>query len=215
VSDNPQKTITVTLVTASLPAGDAVDSLAFTQSNQPDGLLKLVPSSQTIDSSGGSGDALAFATMDALIDLQKDAVRPAFVANAAIIRKYLALVRALGGTAGPMIRLPGLDQEVISYRGIPILKNDWILSNEVKTVSTLSSMYLLDLNGNSGFFAAHGGGAMDVEASPRNVRISGLKVRNVGELEDKEAQRQRVSFYGAFGIGSDLSVARARELVTV
>ena len=52
------------------------------------------------------------------------------------------------------------------------------------------------------------------ELTPSAVRIMGVRVRNIGELEAKEAMRQRVSWYGAFGLRSDLAAARASELIT-
>jgi hypothetical protein len=214
-SANPSKWATITVDVSDIAADTAFDVTIVSTSNEPDGLKKLVTSAQTITSVGASGDALAFATMDSLIDLVKVPGDLAFVANAAILRKFFVLSRALGGNGAEMLNVPGVTGPVPSYRGIPILKCDNIGSNETKSVSTLSSMYLVNFNAEEGFYAGvASSGSMNFDASPMSTSVMGLRFEDVGNLEDKDARRMRIKWYGAFGLGSTLAAARASELVT-
>lgn len=218
-SDNPNRTLTVTVTSASLPVADAEVLVRIASTtNEYDGLKKLCPTSQTVASTGANGDALSFAVMDELID-EKIKVRERlfFVMNGKLKRKYFALVRALGGTDPTHVTVPGITSPVPTYRGIPILQNDWITSDEVKGGgSTLSSVYLVSASFDEGlYFGVSGvGGAAMADLDPRGVRLMGLRVREIGELEDKEADRMRVSWRGASALGSELGVARASEIVT-
>ncbi len=221
-SDNPNKYIRVTVVAASLPGSNTEVNITFTSStNQPDGLKKALPLThgQTVASTGSNGDSLTFGVLNKLID-QKVKTRSgqlAFVGNALLKSKLLNLFAAQGGSTAGELALPGFNAKVPTYRGIPFLQNDNIPSNESKgSASDLSSLFLVDF-GAEGFGMSVGGRGeqgLISRLTPMEVRIMGLRVRQVGELESKEAQRQRVSFYGAFTLRSELAAARAAELIT-
>lgn len=221
-SDNPNKYIRVTIVSASLPGAGTEVNITFTSStNQPDGLKKALPliHPQTIASSGANGDALGFGVMNAMID-QKVKTRSgplAFVGNALLKGKFLNLLAAQGGSTAGEMAIPGFNGKVPTFRGIPFLQNDNIPSTESKgSGTTLSSLFLMDF-GPEGFGMSVGGGGEEglvSKLTPMEVRIMGLRIREVGELESKEAQRRRVSFYGCFTLKSELAAARAAELIT-
>lgn len=218
-ADNPNKTLTVTVTSASLPGSDTEVLVWVTStSNEPDGLEKLVPSSQIIASTGANGDALTFDVMDQLID-EKVKVRENlyFFGNSKLKRKFLALMRNLGGTAPKDVAIPGINRPVPTYRGIPFLQNDWIASTESKgSGTTLSSLYLGSMSHDEGFYAGVGqaGERALFDGDPRRIPIMGVRIRSLGELEDKEFDRMRVTMYAAFALGSELAVGRASELVT-
>lgn len=218
VSDNPNRYIIVTITTASLPGADASTAVTIqTSTNQPDGLRQLVDPALVTASAGANGDALSFDTLDVIIDAVKTETNKFLVMNSALRRKYLALMRGLGGTEPGHVMLPGINGPVPTYRGHPILRNDNIPSTESKGASsTLSSVYCVDMNPVNGFYAGVGGQGVETAAlTPMDVRIMGVQVRDIGELEDKEAMRARVSWYGAFALGSSLALARASEIETV
>lgn len=217
VSDNPNRYLIVTVVNGSLPGADADTAVTIsTSTNEPDGLKKLVTTGQTISSTGADGDALTFGRLDNLIDIVKVEENRFLVMNSAVRRQYLALMRSLGGTEPGHVSLPGINGPVPTYRGIPILRNDNIASDESKGANTdLSSVYCVSMSYNGGFYAGVGGeGAQTANLTPMQTRIMGVQVRDIGELEDKEAVRTRVSWYGAFALGSELAVARASEIQT-
>jgi hypothetical protein len=220
VSDNPNRWIDITVAsTAALPAGDVTSLVTIASTtNEWDGLAALVASSQTRTASGANGDALALATMDKMIDVDvRVRERRFFVMNGLLLAKFFALVRAIPGAREQVTVVPGVNGPVPVYRGIPILQSDWIASNETKgSGTTLSSVYLLSLAPEEGFWlgVSQGGGRVNVDIDPRSASVLGVRLRDIGELEDKDAKRTRVTFNGAPALGSELAVARASQLVT-
>lgn len=226
VSDNPSKYIAVTLSIAGATSdGDA--NITFTSStNEPDGLLKLIPPSQVIQSVGTDGDALSFDVLDQLL-LEKVKVvdNLAFLMNATLKRKFLALARsASGGMIPDLLSIPmlGMDgrvgtRQVPQYNGVPILQVDDIPSNEAKGASSnLSSVFLVSLSAEEGFWGGveQDGQAVTSDLSPYEARILGVKLYDVGQLESKGASRSRIEWFGAFALGSQLAAARASQIKT-
>jgi hypothetical protein len=217
-SDNPSRYISLTITVASVPVATVESVVTFASStDEPDGLLTLMPSSQVRDASGANGDALSFAILDSLInEIVKTAGDLAFVCNSKLMIKVLELLRSAGGNTAAFMALPGINGPVPVYRGIPFLVSDWIPNTESKgSGTTLSSMLLVDF-GPGGFYAPCGqnAGSVMADIDPSKAPLLGFKIREVGELEAKEAIRTRFSWYGAFALGSNLSAGRARQLVT-
>lgn len=225
--DNQNKVLRVTVTFASLPVASTEANITFASTTkEPDGLFKELPAiandPQVAMSVGANGDALTFATLDMLIDeMVKTRGDRAFVGNAKLKAKFLALLRTAGGLTGSELAIPGINGPVPTYRGIPFLQNDWIPSNEVKGgASTLSSLMLMDFEP-GGFVCGYAGrspGMSDEDQiatlDPSQGSVLGIRMRPVGELESKEAVRYRVVWRGAFGLKSRLAAARACELIT-
>lgn len=218
-SDNPSRYIVVNITVASATADGEVHVRFSSTTNEPDGLNKLIPSSQLLTATSANGDSLQFDLLDRMIDeMVKVRENRVFIMNSKMKRKFYALARALGGAGIETVNLPGVTSpiSVPAYRGIPILQNDNIPSNEAKgTASTLSSVYLVSL-GMQGFNmrVGTGGGTVNVDLDPRVASLMGIMIRDIGELESKEARRTRVSVYLAFALGSTLAACRASQLVT-
>ncbi len=222
-SVNPNKWIKVTVTIASLVSGSALEVAVrvtpiSATAQEWDGLQKLTPESQTVASSAANGDDLTFEKLDRLIDeLVKIRDRRFFVMNAKAKAEFFNLVRSLGGIGIEVTTLPGINGQVPAYRGIPILQSDFIPSNESKGANAnLTSIYLLSLAAESGFYMGVGQNAQSVMADidPRAASIMGVRIRPIGQLEAKEAVRTRVVFYGATALGSELAVARLSEIKT-
>lgn len=214
-SSNPNKWIKFTITTASATT-DGETLIWFTSSTKaPDGLHRLMDPAMVGTSTGANGDQLSFAMLDRMIDQVKVRERLHFVMPPALIRKFGALCRAMGGAGPTMLTIPGYVGEVPSYKGIPILRSENIATNEAKgTSSTLASIYLISLSESGFYVGAAGGGSMDVEADPRKRTVLGLRMTPVGTLEGKDAKRWRVKFYGAFALGSNLAAYRQTEVET-
>lgn len=218
VSGDPSKWITVTLDVSDASA-DATRRIQFASNNEFDGLLRHVSSAQTRDATGGSGDALSFAILEELVDaVRETSGQVAFVMNAALRRKYNALVRASGGVDpgwvfdGPLgkITLP-------SFNGIPILTNNNIPSNETGSVggTTLSSVFLANFEPGKGVhMVAFGSERQLVEADPRDTTVLGFQIHDLGQKAGESKRGGRLLWFGGMACGSDLSLARARRIVT-
>ena len=168
-----------------------------------DGIKTLVESAQTIASTGANGDALTLTKLDELAD--KIPYGPdAFVMNSAMIRQYRNLLRTVGGgTDANMLQLKNFDRPILTHNGIPILKNDFIASDESKgTMTTGSSIYAVRMNEDDGVHGIFGG------------ESAGIRIENIGTVQNKDAWRVRVKWYSAIVMKSTLSLARASELTT-
>jgi len=215
VSDNPSKWITVTLDVTDADA-NAERLVYFTSStNEFDGLEKLVAPGQVRSSSGANGDAATFGILDELLDAVKFSEGLVFTMNQAVRRKYENLLRSMGGS-NPLT-LPNTNMQVPTYKGVPLLTNDWVPSTESKgSATTLSSIYLAALVPDEGFYmGALGGEEMEVMADPRNATVMGFRLRDLGQIQSgPSAFGRRLSWYGAAALGSDLAAARASEIIT-
>lgn len=226
-SDNPSKWIRVQL-DVSDAAADGRTALSFTSSsNEPDGVEAMMDPGQVIAPSAADGDAFSFNVLDQLIDKVKVRDGLAFVMPAALRRKYKDKLRSLGGTSAeyvvnsfdPQSGRP-VQRRLLAYDDIPILKNDFIPTNEtVGGTSTCSSVYLIALNPNEVRGGLHcrafGGASTAADVDPISRSVLGFHFEEVGALEGQNSRRWRANFYGAFAYGSVLSMARASGIKTV
>jgi hypothetical protein len=216
-SDNPSRYIRAT-ITAATATQNGESSIVFTTTTyEPEGLNRLITTAQTITSTGADGDAFGFATLDRLISKVKVGSNRAFVMPSELIEKFFAINRALGGAAPREMALPGYSGMVPSYRGIPILKNEWIPTTEAKgAATTLSSCYLVAFDANDGFyaFAVGANGQAVAESDPTKRAVMGFMLEFVGTREAKDSKQWRAKFYGGFALKSTLAAARASQIIT-
>lgn len=218
-SFNKSKYLIVALTVASATANGRT-FIEFASSNAEfDGLNRIISPSQVVASAGATGDAFSFTVLDNLMRMEKVRTNRAFMMNGEMILKFMAAQRGLGGSNPEHVRLPGYSGPTLAYRGIPVLENSHIPSNESKGgVLTLSSVYLASLDVDNGLFMGvpgTGQQALDVEGDPRNAVVMGFRIESLGALEAVAHRRTRVQWYGALGLRSDLALVRAKEIQTV
>ena len=216
LSDNPNRTLTITKTGASPVANLEVLVSITATTNEWDGLLRL-SEQRNITSTAANGDPLTLELMDRMIDEEvKVEERRVFVMPSKLLGKFYSLVRAIPGAREEVTTLPAVNGPVPAYRGIPILKNDWIPVNEAKGASTtLTSLFLLSLDPSEGLWmgAGQAGGTETVDIDPQEARLLGIQVKEIGSMENKDAHRTRVTFYGTPALGSELAVIRASEII--
>lgn len=167
------------------------------------GLLNLVDPSQILipDLDTGNGAPLAFSDLDKLIDSikDKDGEVDYISMNARTIRSYFTLLRSLGGAnIDQVVTLPSGTQ-VPAYRGVPILRNDWIPINLVKgTSANCTSVFAGTLDDGS---RTHGIAGLTAETE------AGIHVVDVGESEFKDNVITRVKWYCGLANFSVLGLA--------
>ena len=215
---NNSRYITLTLdVSAALV--DARTSIEFVSSgNESDGLLEMVSPSQVISATGANGDAFDLSMLDEMITAEKVRNNRAFFMNGTHVEKYYAAMRALGGTAPPSIQLPGYGTPVPTYRGIPLLQNDNVNTDEtVGTTTDAGSLWLASLDTDEGLsltVANSGGTSLNVEADPRDQIVMGFRISDLGERDELDARRIRVKFYSAPRLKSTLALVRRSGVTT-
>jgi hypothetical protein len=166
------------------------------------GLSGLVAAGQHV-ATGVNGGPLSFPFLDELIDLvkDKDGEVDFMTMHSRTLRSYLALLRGLGGASiNEVVNLPS-GAEVPSYRGIPIFKNDNILTTVTKGGSSnTASVYAGTFDDGT---MSMGIGGLSV------VGASGIRIVPVGESELRDESITRVKWYCGLANYSELGLAEA------
>jgi hypothetical protein len=167
-----------------------------------DGLPQLVSAPMTLDA-GVNGSALTLNMLDQLADAVINGA-DAFVMRAGTIRAYRSLLYATGGIQPAMIEIPNFGQAVLGHNGIPILRNDWLAGDEdMGTNLNTCSVYAVRLNELDGFHGLWGG------------KDAGIRVEDIGTVQNKDADRIRVKWYCGSALKSTRSLARLRGITNV
>lgn len=162
-----------------------------------DGLELLTPAGQII--SAASAD-LSFEYLDQLISLvkAKDGAVDFLMTPDIGIRKYYSLLRAVGGAGiGEVITLPD-GQQIPLYRGIPIIRNDWI-PVEGAAPNKTTDIY-------AGTF--DDGSRKVGIAGLTSIVNSGIFVSGVGEAEQTNDIITRLRFYASVAVFTELGIAK-------
>lgn len=164
-----------------------------------DGVLRLVTSGQTIDA-GTNGAALTFSMLDQLADTVPNGA-DCFVMRSGTLRAYRALCRAMGGNDAEKVMIENFGVPVPGHNGIPIVKNDYLPSNETLGSGTnLCSILAMRLNEADGLHGIYGGNS------------AGIVVEDIGTVQNKDATRTRLKWYCGLALKSTKSVARLRGI---
>lgn len=169
--------------------------------NAFEGMLSLLPTGQLVNS-GANGANFSFEILDELIDKvkDKDGAADFIMLPARTLRKYYALLRGLGGASiGDVITLPS-GRQIPAYRGIPLLRNDWIPTNQTKGTATgiCTTIFAGTFDDGSGTHGIAGLTAMDA---------AGVRVEEVGVSETKDESITRVKMYCGMALFSELGLA--------
>ena len=177
--------------------------------NNMTGMFGLVAAGQTITANNGAanGAALSFEDLDALIDLvtDKDGQVDYLMMHSRTRRKYLALLRALGGTSPGDIYTMASGRQVPAYRGIPIFRNDWIPITQTQgTSANATSVFAGTFDDGS---RTHGIAGLTAE------EFAGMKVKDVGEKEDADESITRVVWYCGLALFSEKGLAVLKGVI--
>jgi Phage capsid family len=169
-------------------------------SNTFSGMLALVPVSQTIEA-GANGGALTFELIDQLLDSikDKDGQVDYIMSSYSMRRKYLTMLRALGGASiNEVMTLPS-GRQVPMYRGVPWLVNDYIPTNQVQGTSgaVCTSIFAGTFDDGSNRYGIAG-------LTARGA--AGIRVQNVGPKENADETITRVKMYCGFANFSQLGI---------
>ncbi len=168
-----------------------------------DGIGNLVTVGQTLTGPGANGDALTLSFLDQLEDEVPNGP-DAFIFNGIAIRQYRNLLRTVGGgTDANMLQLKNFDRPMLTHNGIPILKNDFVNADETKGTKTdLMSIYAVRFNEQDGVHAIFGGAS------------AGIRVENIGTVQNKDAWRVRLKWYSGLVLKSTRSLAKFEGLTS-
>lgn len=173
-----------------------------------DGLKRRITGTQLIANSTASGGAaLSLAKLDELMDKVAGGETRAFIMAPQMRRRFWALIRNQSVSGYIMETRDSLGRPMISYAGIPILVGfspdgpdtapvafDEVASGGGGAVT--SSIYLVDFGPE---------GIMGIQDSP-------IRAKDLGELQDKPAERVRVEGTGGLVIPNGYHVGRLSSI---
>ncbi|URA06997.1 major head protein [Xanthomonas phage Elanor] len=177
--------------------------------NNMTGLFGLVAAGQTITANNGAanGAALSFEDLDALIDLvtDKDGQVDYLMMHSRTRRKYLALLRSLGGTSPGDVYTMASGRQVPAYRGIPLFRNDWIPITQTQGSSSIAtSVFAGTFDDGS---RTHGIAGLTAE------KAAGMHIKDVGEKEDADESITRVVWYTGLALFSEKGLACLKGVI--
>ena len=180
-----------------LAQGDAtVDVKSF------DGISKLVSAGQTL-LAGTNGAALTISMLDQLLDQVPNGA-DVIVMRRGTVRAFRSLLRAAGGNSANDYMNENFGRPMLHHNGVPIIVNDFLPGNETAGSGTnLTSIYAMRLNEADGLHGLYGGDA------------AGLRVEDIGTVQNKDAQRIRVKWYCGLALKSTKSLARLSGITNV
>ncbi|MTH61196.1 major capsid protein [Paracoccus litorisediminis] len=167
-----------------------------------DGLRKLTPAGQTLGA-GTNGGALSFAQLDELLDAVPKGA-DCLMMRRGTWRAIRALNRAFGGNVAEDTMIENFGHPVKAYDGTPVIINDFLPANEVQgTANETCSIYALRLNEADGLHGIYGG------------HSAGVRMEEIGTLEDKDATRYRLKWYAGLVLKATHGVARLKGLTNI
>ncbi len=167
-----------------------------------DGVAKLVTVGQTIETAT-NGAAVTLSNLDELKDLVKNGA-DVLMMRSGTWRAIRALQRSLGGTVPENIQLENFGVPVPAYDGIPVIVNDFLPADETQGSSNVCcSIYALRLNEMDGLHGIFGGDA------------AGIRVEDIGTVQNKDAERTRVKWYVGLALKATLSLARLKGVTNI
>lgn len=159
-------------------------------------------SAQTV-SAGVNGGALTFTLLDQLLDTVTNGA-DAIIMRRGTIRAYRALLRASGGTTADSVIMNDFGMPMLAHNGVPILMNDFMPANETSGTGVgLCSVYAARMNEADGVHGIYGGAN------------AGIRIENVGIVQNKDATRVRLKWYAGLALKSTKSLARLAGVTNV
>lgn len=162
-----------------------------------DGLNVLVTAGQTIDADGAGADtaSLSFDMLDELLDLVPNGA-DVIIMHSKAYRAYKALLRAAGGNTAEHIQLENFTgRPLMGHDGVPIIVNDFIPTDTQVNAKNSTQIYAARFNELDGVHGLYGGPA------------AGIRLENIGTVQNKDANRFRVKWYCGLALKSTKSLA--------
>lgn len=175
---------------------------ATTNAKEFDGLAQLVVAGQTI-SAGTNGAALTLSMLDELLDAVPNGA-DAIIMRPGTLRAYRAQLRALGGVTADSSIVSDFGMPLIAHNGVPILLNEFLPATETQGSSTATaSVYAVRFNEADGLHGIYGGPS------------AGIRIEDVGTVQNKDAQRLRLKWYCGLALKSTKSLSRIKGITNV
>lgn len=145
---------------------------------------------------GTNGAALTLSMLDQLLDMVPNGA-DAIIMRRGTLRAFRSLLRVAGGTSAAEYMMEAFGRPMLTHNGVPILVNDFLPGTETQGSGTnLCSVYAVRLNEADGLHGLYGGSD------------AGLRIEDIGTVQNKDADRIRVKWYCGLALKSTQSLAR-------
>lgn len=167
-----------------------------------DGLPNLVDPAMSF-AVAANGGAITLELLDQLRDMVK--MGPdAFIMRSGTWRAIRVLLRAFGGNTAQMIEIENFGVPVPAFDGTPVIINDFLADDEVQGTETAAcSIYAARFNEADGLHGIYGG------------PTAGMRVENIGTVQNKDAYRFRMKWYAGLVLKSTQSLARLKGVTNI
>jgi hypothetical protein len=171
---------------------------ATTNPKQFDGIPQLVASAQTI-TAGANGATLSFDMIDELQDYIPYGA-DCFVMHSKTWRAIKAMMRALNIQPEHIV-MPDVGISIPTLNGVPVVKNDYLATNEEVGASgaVCTSIYACRFNEADGLHGLYGGPSV-------------IQYEEIGTVQNMDSVRHRVKTYCGIALKSTKSLARLSGL---
>jgi len=160
-----------------------------------DGLPNLADPAMTF-AVADNGGPVTLELLDQLLDMVKNGA-DALVMRPGTWRAIRVLLRAMGGNTAQMIEIENFGHPVPAFDGTPVILNEFIAADEVQgTETAATSIYAVRFNEADGLHGIYGGSS------------AGMRIENVGTVQNKDAYRFRVKWYAGLVLKSTQSMGR-------
>lgn len=170
-----------------------------------DGLRKIlsdIGGNQTLNA-GANGASLTLSMLDQLLDSVPNGA-DVIMMRRGTMRAFRNLLRAASGTSAAEYMMPAFGRPMLTHNGVPIIVNDFLPATEtLGTGTNLCSVYALRCNEADGLHGLYGGAN------------AGIRVENVGTVQNKDADRVRLKWYAGLAMKSSRSAARLQGITNV
>lgn len=163
-----------------------------------DGLSQLVVAAQTLHADGAASADTASLTFDMLDELLDQVPNGAdvLIMHSKAMRAYKALLRAAGGNTAEHIQIENFTgRSLMGHDGVPIIVNDYIPTDTQVNAKDSTQVYAARFNEADGVHGLFGGPA------------AGIRLENIGTVQNKDANRFRVKWYCGLALKSTKSLA--------
>lgn len=152
---------------------------------------------------GADGAALTLSMLDQLLDTVPNGA-DAIIMRRGTVRAFRALLRASGGARPDDFMISDFGRPMLTHNGVPVLINDFLPGNETQGASSATcSIYAVRLNEVDGLHGLYGGAN------------AGIRLENVGTVQNKDAERIRVKWYCGLALKSSRSMARLKGVTNI
>lgn len=178
-----------------------------TNPNQFDGLTQFSSNAQSDANqtivAGTNGAALTLSMLDQMMD-QIPLGADAFIMRRGTIRALRTLLRQSGGARPEDFIVSQFGKPQLALNGVPVLINDYLPANEtVGSNSTTCSIYAARFNEVDGVHGLYGG------------EQAGIRIENVGTVQNMNAQRIRVKWYCGLALKGTRSLCRLSGITNI